>query len=119
MRAMNELSNPDVATAATAAASGLLGAGIGQRAVAPSATRGERAGYFFGSWACSPLFGPFVASKLGMAHDLYAVAAVCGACAVVGLVVVDATIRYLRTSGGFVALARRLFAAFFPGSGEK
>lgn len=115
---MNELSSPDAMTAATAAASGLLGAGIGQRAVAPAATRGERAGYFFGSWACAPLFGPFLARKLGMEGDLYAVAAVCGTCAVVGLVVVDGAIRYLRTSGGFVALMRRLLGAFFPGGGK-
>lgn len=115
---MNELSGPDAVTAATAAASGLLGAAIGQRAVARTATRGERASYFFGSWACAPLFGPAIATRLGMVNDPYALAAVCGTCAVVGLVVVDGAIRYLRTSGGFVALMRRLFAAVFPG-GEK
>lgn len=112
---MNEISGHETITAATAAASGLLGAGIGQRAVARTATRWERAGYFFGSWACAPLFGPAIANRLGMANDPYALAAVCGACAVVGLVMVDGAIRYLRTSGGFAALMHRLFTAFFPG----
>lgn len=115
---MNEISGHEAITAATAAASGLLGAGIGQRAVAHTATRWERAGYFFGSWACAPLFGPAIATKLGMVGDPYALAAVCGTCAVVGLVMVDGAIKYLRTSGGFSALVRRLFAAFFPGSGK-
>lgn len=115
---MNDLTTPDAVTAVTAVGSGLLGAAIGQRAVAPSATRKECAAYFLGSWACSPLFGPFIARKLGMDGDIYAVAAVCGTCAVVGLVMVDSAIRYLRTSGGFAAFVRRLLAAFFPGGGK-
>lgn len=116
---MNDLaSSPEAVTAATAVGSGLLGAAIGQRAVTPTATRGERAAYFFGCWACAPLFGPFLARRLGMADDMTALAAVCGACAVVGLVVVDGAIRYLRTSGGLAALLRRLLVAFFPGGGK-
>lgn len=115
---MNDLATPDAVTAATAVGSGLLGAAIGQRAVAPTATRAERAAYFFGCWACAPLFGPFLARRLGMADDMTALAAVCGACAVVGLVVVDGAIRYLRTSGGLAALLRRLLVAFFPGGGK-
>lgn len=115
---MNEISGHEAITAATVAASGLLGAGIGQRALPRTATRGERAAYFFGSWASAMLFGPFLARRLGMADDLTAVCAVCGACAAFGLVMVDGAIKYLRTSGGFSALVRRLFTAFFPGGGK-
>ncbi len=108
---MNDLATPEVVTAATAVGSGLLGAAVGQRTVRPAATRWERVAHYMGSWACAPLFGPFLARKLGMADDLTAVCAVCGACSIFGMVLVDRMVRYLRTSAGFLDLVARVVEA--------
>jgi hypothetical protein len=67
--------------------------------------------HFAGSWACAPLFGPFLAHRLGMADDITAVCAVCGACSVFGMVLVDRCARYLRTSAGVMDMLARVVEA--------
>lgn len=115
---MNELATPDAVTAATAVGSGLLGAGVGQSTLPRNTSRRERAFHFVGSWACAILFGPMLSRKLGMADDATALAAVCGACSIFGLVIVDRAIRYVRTSTGLLDMLTRVLHAIKGGSGK-
>lgn len=113
---MNELATPDAVTAATAVGSGLLGAGVGQCALPRNTSRRERVVHYFGSWGCAVLFGPYLSRRLGMDGDMTAVAAVCGACAVFGLVLVDRSLRYVRSSTGLLDTLSRVLQAIKGGS---
>lgn len=105
---MNELATPDAVTAATAVGSGLLGAGVGQSTLPRNTSRRERGFHFFGSWACAILFGPMLTRKLGMDGDATTLAAVCGACSIFGLVLVERTVRYIRASTSLLDLLARV-----------
>lgn len=115
---MNELATPDAVTAATAVGSGLLGAGVGQSTLPRSTSRRERLAHYFGSWACAMLFGPYLTRKLGMEGDMTTLAAVCGACSIFGLVMVDRAIRYVRTSTGLLDKLMAVLQALKGGSGK-
>lgn len=97
----------------TSWAPGLLGALLGQRALGAVGWL-VRLGYLASCWACSVLFGPYLARWLGATGDPTANAAVIGAVGAFGLVIFDGFIRYAQATS-FPELMQQLLAVFRSG----